>query len=419
MVAPPAPAGPLPTRVLVAGVSTRAAAESAAAAGFAVTALDAFGDLDQHPSVRGLSLPRDFGMALGARALARAGRSIVCDAVAYVSNLENHPRAVRTLASGRALWGNPPAVLRRVRDPMLLARALRQRGRPAPETRSTLPPLDLPVDSNDGADRAPDARPLPSERDARRWLVKPLASGGGYRVRPWRPGGRLPRGCYLQELVEGTPGSIAFVAAHGRAVPLGVSRQLVGERAFGATGYRYCGSILAAASDAQFARDAPLVIAASALALAVAEEFGVVGVNGIDFVARDGVPYAVEVNPRWCASMELVERAYGVSMFGAHAAACAAGALPEFDLAWARRGTGAVGKAVVFARQDVAVGDTRPWLADTSVRDVPHPAERIAAGRPICTVFATGRDALACHAALVRRADRVYAELKPVEHGVV
>ena len=35
--------------VLVAGVSTRAAAESAARAGFRVTAIDAFGDLDQHP----------------------------------------------------------------------------------------------------------------------------------------------------------------------------------------------------------------------------------------------------------------------------------------------------------------------------------------------------------------------------------
>src|SRR5207249_4013652 len=112
----------------------------------------------------------------------------------------------------------------------------------------------------------------------------------------------------LQELVKGTPGSVAFVAAAGRAVPLGVSRQLVGEHAFGAAGYRYCGSILAAAGDAQFARDEALVDAACALARAVAEEFGVVGVNGIDFIACGRVPYVVEVNPRWSSSMELVER---------------------------------------------------------------------------------------------------------------
>jgi predicted ATP-grasp superfamily ATP-dependent carboligase len=376
----------LPRRILVAGISTRAAAESAAQAGFVVTAIDAFGDLDQHASVRALSLGRSFS----ARAAVRAARSIECHAAVYLSSFENHPKAVSTLAAGRSLWGNAPAVLRRVRNPTLVMRALRRRGHAAP---------DVYV--------APDAT---SVNDGR-WLVKPLASGGGKRVRLWRRETRLPHGCYLQELVDGTPGSVVFVAAGGRAVPLGVSRQLVGDHAFGAAGYRYCGNILAAAGDAA------LVDRACALARAVAEEFCLVGVNGVDFVARAGLPYAIEVNPRWCASMELVERAYGFSVFGAHAAACAAGALPEFDLVRAQRGVGAVGKAVVFGGRDVVAGDTRAWLGDTSVRDVPHPGERIAVGRAVCTVFAAGRDASACYAALVRRAERVYAELAAWERG--
>jgi predicted ATP-grasp superfamily ATP-dependent carboligase len=386
-------------RVLIAGVSTRAAAESAARAGFTVTAIDAFGDLDQHPSVRALSLVRDFGVPVSARAAARAARSIACDAIAYLSSFDNHPRAVAALAAERPLWGNIPDVLRRVRDPMLVMRALRRRGSAAPD-----------VYAASGTGRTGLGR-LPPSNDDRRWLVKPLASGGGRRVRPWRRAVRVPQGCYLQELVDGTPGSVVFVAAGGRAVPLGFSRQLIGEPAFGASGYQYCGNILAAAGDAQFARDESLAQAACALACAVAEEFGVVGVNGIDFVAADGVPCAIEVNPRWSASMELVERAYGLSVFGAHAAACAAGALPEFDLVRARLGAGASGKAVVFARRDVAVGDTRAWLDDRSVRDVPHPGETVHAGRPVCTVFAAGRDGAACHAELVRRAERVYEEL--------
>ena len=257
--------------------------------------------------------------------------------------------------------------------------------------------------------------------------MKPLASGGGRLVRPWRRAADLPRGCYLQEFVDGTPGSVVFVAAGGRAVPLGLSRQLVGEHAFGAAGFRYCGNILVAAGDAQFARDEDLVRAATALARAVVEAFGLVGVNGIDFVARDGVPCAVEVNPRWSASMELVERAYGFSVFGAHAAACASGALPEFDLVRARQGAGAVGKAVIFARRDVTVGDTRAWLpardvgdcAGASIRDIPRPGQRIAAGQPVCTVFANGRDAAACHAALVMRAEDVYAQLERWQQAAV
>ena len=87
-------------RVLVAGISTRAAAESAARAGFSVTSLDAFGDLDQHPSVRALSLPRDFGTRFTSPAAARAARTIESDSVAYLASFENHPNAVGRLAAG-------------------------------------------------------------------------------------------------------------------------------------------------------------------------------------------------------------------------------------------------------------------------------------------------------------------------------
>jgi predicted ATP-grasp superfamily ATP-dependent carboligase len=395
-------------RILIVGISTRAAAESAARAGFAVTAIDAFGDLDQHPSVRALSLPRDFGAPVSARALAQAARTSACDAVAYLSSFENHPDAVSTLAEGRALWGNAPAVLRRVRDPGLLARTLGVRGCSAATVRDDAPPKP-PSDIVEGG---PEFLGGPTD-----WLVKPLSSGGGHGIRRWRRGTRLPRRHYRQELVEGTPGSVVFVAAGGRAVPLGVSRQLVGERAFGAAGYRYCGSILAAPGDAQFARGERLVDAAHTLAGAVAEEFGVVGVNGVDFVARDGVPCAIEVNPRWSSSMELVERVHGLSVFGIHAAACVDGTLPELDLVRLRRGAGAAGKAIVFARRDVIVGDTRAWRPGDDagrtavIRDIPRPGDCIHTGRPICTVFASGRDARACHAALVQRAGRVYEEL--------
>jgi predicted ATP-grasp superfamily ATP-dependent carboligase len=413
------------TRVLLAGVSTRAAAESAARAGFAVTALDAFGDLDQHASVTACALSQRFT----AHAAARAARNIQCDAVAYLSNFENHPGAVRTLAKGRALWGNAPDVLRRVRDPMVVTQTLGRRGCAVPAVH---------VGEPGTRKLEPGARnPEPGTR----WLVKPFASGGGRRVRAWRPGSQIPRGCYLQELVDGTPGSVVFVAAGGRAVPLGMSWQLVGEDAFGAAGYKYCGNIFMAAGDTRGADDESLMNHACALSRVAAEEFSLVGVNGIDFVARGSIAYAIEVNPRWSASMELVERAYGLSVFSAHAGACASGVLPEFDLAAARRGARAVGKAVVFARRDVVVGDTRAWLSLSAgtgesvgpalpvapalpaheiaeIRDVPHPGERILAGRPVCTVFASGSDGAGCHAALVQRADRVYGELARWEREI-
>ena len=366
------------TRVLLAGVSTRAMAESAARAGYDVTALDAFGDLDQHPGVRALSLPRDLGVDFSASALATAATDIDCDAIAYLSPFENHPSAVRRLEQHAPLWGNSAAVLEHARDP----------------------------------ERLRTARPDNSTEAATRWLIKPRPSGGGHGIGWWEPGQAVPANAYVQPFIDGTPGSIVFVAADGTAVPLGLTRQLIGEAVFGADGFRFCGSILASAGDVQFDDDASLFDASVALASRLARELELVGVNCIDFIARDGVPVPVEVNPRWSSSMELVEHAYGVSVFGVHAAACTTAQLPSFDLAQARRKRRAIAKAIVFARHDVVCGDTTAWLDDATVRDIPHPGEHIPAGRPVCTVFAEGADSTDCHAALVRRAGRVYELLE-------
>jgi predicted ATP-grasp superfamily ATP-dependent carboligase len=222
----------------------------------------------------------------------------------------------------------------------------------------------------------------------------------------------VPRDCYLQEFVEGTPASIVFIAAGGQATPLGVSRQLIGDAAFGVSGYRYCGNILAPMHTYEAAAD---------LARQAAAAFGLVGVNGIDFIERHGAAVPIEINPRWSASMELVERAHGISVFAAHVAACTRGELPssQSPKPWAESlepqaqspTPRALGKAIVFAREDVQLGDTRAWLADSSVADVPQPGQRIARGRPICTVFAEGDDDAACYAALVSRARAVYASV--------
>jgi uncharacterized protein len=372
--------------VLIVGVSTRAAAESAARAGFDVIALDAYADLDQHPSVRALSLPRDFRKAFSADAIAAAASELSSDAIVYLSNLENHPKMVDALSSGRTLWGNGSDVLRRVRDPQALALAFTARGIRAPRVVTF-------------------GQRVEPHQDVERWLIKPRVSGGGHGVRHWSAHEPLTRGRYLQEFVDGIAGSIVFVAANGRGVALGTSRQLVGESVFGASGFHYCGNIVIPPVGEHSAD------ALRALVDAVCQTFPLVGVGSIDFIRTDSGLYPVEVNPRWSASMELVEGTYGVSLFAIHADACARAVLPKFDLTQQPLAGGTRGKAIVFARQDVVARDTRRWLDDPSVRDVPHPGDRILAGEPICTVLAEGTDDAACHAKLVERAERIYADL--------
>ena len=379
--------------VALAGLSTRALAESAARAGFRVVACDAFADIDLQRCARVLPLPGGAGQGYTARDAALALGAITASYAAYTSNYENEPEAVRLLAWRRILLGNPPSVLRAVRDPFRLRRFLRRSGFPAPVVRASAPAT------------------------GRDWVRKPRRSGGGRRVVRWRRGMLVPRATYLQEHIAGTPCSIVFAADGRRTVPFGWSRQLVGERRLGARGFRYAGSILIRPRDRLVPRGEAAHERAIALAEAITSRFRLVGVNGIDFVVRRGIPFPVEVNPRYSASMELVERACGCSVFQLHLDASRGrlGEVPPGRFVTRQ----AMGKAIVYARQALTLGDTRPWLADPSVGDIPHAGARIGRGHPICTVFASGRSGAACRTALFRRAARLYRELAAMKRSLV
>ena len=375
--------------MLIAGVTTRALALSAARAGYCVTAIDAFGDLDLRAAARVLMLPMDHRRFFPAAA-AKLAAGVNAELAAYTSNFENYPHAVDCLQRGRHLLGNPAAVLRRARDPLALARALRTRRLPAPITRGSAP-----------AGHA-------SSRD---WLLKPRRSGGGHGTKIWRRSMVVSRRAYLQERIAGVPGSVIFAADGRRCLVLGLSRQLVGERAFGAGGFRYCGSFWGSGDAPLFELESSLAAAAATIAAAMTEEFQLRGLNGIDFIARDGTPYPIEINPRYSASMELIERSAPISVFELHRQACE-GRLPQAVEAGPRM---VWGKAVVFARRRVTVGEL-PFDAD-SIADVPRPGTRIARGRPICTVFAKRQDADRCRRALEKRAAAVYRVLETGVRG--
>jgi predicted ATP-grasp superfamily ATP-dependent carboligase len=168
---------------------------------------------------------------------------------------------------------------------------------------------------------------------------------------------------------------------------------------------------MAPPGDRQFADGTAVFDAAAAIARCVSSSFGLVGLNGIDFIARGRVVYPLEVNPRWSSSIEVAERAFAMTLFPVHAAACS-GLLPAFDCIAALERSDVAGKAIVYARKAVSVGDTSSWLEDSSVRDVPRSGEHFRPGQPVCSIFATAADSAACYRLLVSRAARIYAELE-------
>ena len=367
--------------VLIAGVTTRALAVSAAQAGYRVTAIDAFGDLDLRAAAEVIvARPIHPNLPYGPVQAAAEGDRVDAELAAFTSNFENYPSAVQRLARGRRLLGNTPEILMRVRNPFAVSRVLRRYGHMAPETRS---------------------RPPASAQG--QWLMKPRRSGGGHGIMLWTRGRTVPRSMYLQQRIAGIPGSISFAGDGSSAVVLGFTRQLIGESRLGARRYRYCGSLLGNHQVKLFPRQHELLERAAQVATAITREFHLVGLNGIDFVARHGVPYPIEVNPRFSASMELIERAHGISMFQVHYDACC-GVLPAFP---GRQPT-LYGKGIVFAREETQIPKAGQWMPQPWMADVPRAGEHIRQGRPICTVFASAGNPATCHRLLLKRAAWVY-----------
>jgi uncharacterized protein len=333
-----------------------------------VVAFDLFGDLDLRRSASRVVTRRRV------TALVDAAMAEAPGAVVYGASFENHPALVARLAERHALLGNAPATLRAVRNPARVGATLRDAGFAYPRTFITGTP----------------------ERSGR-WLRKPLRGGGGIRVREWR-GGAVPAGAFVQERVHGLACSAAAVGDGVDAVVLGLTEQLVGRRAFGVRGYRWCGNLVPPRLQAP-----ALLDQARAICSRLAGAFGLRGLFGVDFVWDGERAWTVEVNPRPPASLEAIEAAYGVGAFAAHLRGCA-GELPRIEAV----SSGAAGKAILFATEAVTVGDSARW----PVRDVPHPGERIAAGRPVCTVTATGATPDDVLAQLEEQAARVRAELR-------
>jgi predicted ATP-grasp superfamily ATP-dependent carboligase len=359
---------PLKPPLAIVGASTRSAAASAVRAGFQPLAADLFADADLRQiatTTRISPYPEGFVDWL---------RIVEPPAWMYTGALENHPELVDQMAWIAPLLGNPGDVLARVRSPWDLAAVLRSAGLLFPETRG----------SADG---------IPQDGS---WLIKSYRGASGSGVRVWDSEERMGSSdeaeldkCCYQKRMDGTPCAAVFVAGEGRAQLLGVTRQLIGEPWLRSHGFQYAGSIgpwpISLGTRETLKR----------LGNVISEQFELIGLFGIDFVLDGEDVWPIEVNPRYTASVEIVERCAGVSAIAAHIAACggAAGESPPIRIE-----TACHGKAILFANREIMISQAfadssldesmrAPWPA---LGDISPAGTQVESGRPILTVFAEG-----------------------------
>lgn len=370
------------SKILVIGASSRSFAESACRDGMDVFAIDLFCDRDLTAVCQQVArLSRE----CYPQGFLDAAAKLPAMPWVYGGGLENHPQLIDQLAATRRLVGNTGRQTVVVRDPARLAVYAKRSGCHFPATFWS--PAGLACDGS--------------------YLLKGLKSAGGLGVMPWREEAMTAgeKDVCWQQYVAGQVMSASLLLGSDKQELLGFCRQLIGHRWGVGRTFQFYGAI-----------EQPVQLIAervrqriSGLAGLLAEEIGLRGLIGIDFILpRRGdreTPVVLEINPRPTASMELFERRLGHSLVAQHLTACglpltasSAQSVQQrahmAPLVWAKLTLTSHRSVVITAAVDrlldsglavTRVADEGDW---SLLADRPVWGSRIERRKPILTVFA-------------------------------
>jgi len=367
-------------KLLLIAPSTRALAESARRADYDFFTIDYFGDADQKRICKNYSLKHEFKEELCIENLVKHAKELNKGKIDFThtvgSCFENYPELVEELERKCIVLGNSAEVLRKVRDWGYFFKTVKSLGISAPENEIA---------------NIKEVKKRKKITENKNFIVKPLRTGGGHNI---CSASELSSASFeknekvlLQEFIEGKAASGIIAASEEESIFLGATKQIIGTPF---NKYKYTGNI------------APLDEKKSVLkqmedaSLKIAEKFKLIGVNGIDFIVKNGEVFVIEVNPRITGAIEVVERAYKVNLIDIHIKACL-NTLPKLKIIKPKM---FYGKKIIFAEQNL---NFKLKKVQRFVKDVPHYNERIEARAPICTVFASGETSEKCRANLEKR----------------
>jgi len=375
--------------ILVIGMDVVSLATSARKAGYKVYAVDYFGDQDlkrmcheslsivkQTPEATCGRLSTNFNPEALLQLTRKLLKKNVIDATLLSTGLDDSPHVLFELNDVIPILGNHPDIIKRIRDKMEFFQELKRLGIPHPETAM--------------AEGFEEARKK-AEDIGYPVLVKPSRGFAGVGIRKaqnhqelkqaFRDASLIDEKVLIQEYISGTPASMSLISSTNETITLTLNEQLIGlsevdqEEPFG-----YCGNVV------PFAATRAVVDRCKSIAERITSHFGIVGSNGIDLVvSKEGIPYVVEVNPRFQATLECVEQVLGINMVEAHVKACVQENLPAI----AKKTAVFCTRLILFAPQRSVVPDLSVF---EEVRDIPLPGVIIEKGEPVCSIGVEGTD---------------------------
>lgn len=374
--------------LLIIGASTRAAAFSAKRAGYRPLCLDMFADADLQTNavVRRIeNYPEGLIQAL---------KSLPRFPLLYVGGLENQREVLDVAREHHDLLGNDADVVSDARNPEQLAESMRLAQVEMPEWKTSDEPPD-----QDGT-----------------WILRPLFGSGGRGIQIWNEAAtgsavlQEPHG--FQKFVAGTPYSAAYIASTqpGDIRFIGVTEQLIGSKPSGAEEFQWSGNI------GPTTLSIPVEHKIRRVGNILKWKLGIKGLFGVDFlITEDERIFVTEVNPRYPASLELLEFATGQVLLNDHIQCFA-----EVDNspAWSPSAQGPLfGKAILYAANPFTMNvDLSTEISDynefPAFADLPQVGTSFKAGEPVCTVFAQGATVQQCRESIAANLQQMRARLE-------
>jgi predicted ATP-grasp superfamily ATP-dependent carboligase len=368
---------------LIAAASARALAGAARRAGYAPLVADFFGDLDTCEAASAHHVVED-GLDFGFRAEtllpaleALADRTEPIGFV-YGAGFEDRADLLEAIGARWRILGNPPEVVRRVKDPMALAALCAKLGIAHPETR-----MSRPVDDQG-------------------WLSKSIGGSGGAHVAPASAFPGDDEGIYFQRIAAGDPVSILCLGDGAEARVIGASRQWAAPAC--GEPFRYGGCLRPAELSPK------LIRRLDQTARALTRAGGLAGLNSIDLLLAGDKVTLLEINPRPGATLDLFEDARG-SLFSAHVEACL-GRLPRDRFQFG----GAAAAAIAYARREIPSMPRLDWPDWTADRQ--RPKTNLHADAPLCTIKAAAADPTRARALVDERRNFILDTIDTFREGI-
>ena len=298
--------------VLAIGVDVVRLAVSAKKAGYEVFAADYFGDQDlERVCLKGLSIVEQrpgatcgrMGTDFEAEPLLHFAKELAdknqIDGVLLSSGLDDSHSVLCELNDLIPMLGNQPDVIKRVRNKTDFFRELRRLGIHHPET--------VIVESFEEAKKEGKDIGYPV-------LVKPSRGFAGVGIRKagdlnelkhaFKDASVIDEKVVVQEYISGIHASMSLISSTKETMILTLNAQLQGLVGVGQREpFGYCGNVVPLVTTRI------VVEKCKTISERITSHFGLVGSNGVDLVvSNEGEPYVVEVNPRFQATLECVER---------------------------------------------------------------------------------------------------------------